>query len=66
MEDHIRERLGKLKGSTFIFMFSAYIDQLHFKTILNLDLISVLSPYVKFTPAVTSCRVFYEYTMYGE
>ena len=27
---NVRERLGKVKGSTFIFMFSAYIDQLHF------------------------------------
>ena len=41
---NVRERLGKVKGSTFIFMFSAYVDQLHFKTILNLDLTSVVSP----------------------
>ena len=67
MGDHIRERLGKVKGSTFIFMFSAYIDQIHFKTILNLDFISVVSPYTKFTHlAVTSCRVLYEYILCTE
>ena len=44
MGDHIRERLGKVKGSTIIFTFSAYIDQLHFKTILKLELISAVSP----------------------
>ena len=48
-------------------MFSAYIDQLHFKTVLNLDFISVVLPYVKFTPpAVTSCRALYEYILCTE